>query len=351
MKSNIIIPGLLMLLLGFAMQSCDEYERTGVTHEIYVDESELSLFAGDERQLTVSPEGTAVKWSSEDESIATVDNGLVKAVKAGTTNIEATADGSTFKVKVTVINKVVLTNVLLSDTVLNLTPGQSVTISATVVPEGANDVPITDFSWWSDDETVVRVLQSGKVYALEKEGATTIHYRRGTIQKDIPVSVSYTQPFNGPHILKKGEPCIIKFIDFDYGGPDVAWHDSSSGNNGNSPYRSNHGDNNANDVDVEGGRNIGWTADGEWLLYTIDVVDAGTYQVDLSVSGNGGRAHFELDGKAATSVFSVTPTGNWGNYQYNTKTSITVPKGRHKLKFYMDQAAYNLLEMKFTYKE
>ena len=68
----------------------------------------LTLIAGKTSQLTatVDPAGTAVTWSSDPETIATVDaNGLVTAVAAGTAIITAKAGDKSATCKVTVLPK------------------------------------------------------------------------------------------------------------------------------------------------------------------------------------------------------------------------------------------------------
>ena len=69
--------------------------------------SEFATAVGTEVQLNaqLSPDtGAAVTWKSADESVATVNNGLVKGVKSGTTTITATCDGVTAKCIVYVTN-------------------------------------------------------------------------------------------------------------------------------------------------------------------------------------------------------------------------------------------------------
>ena len=343
------------VILSAALFSCDSYERTGVADEIYVNKSAITLFAGEKDTLIASPaDGSATQWTVADDDVATVQNGVVTAVAAGNTSITARRGGAVFTVAVTVVDKHVLTDITLTaatsfgEYVLEMQPGKTKLIEATTVPGNANDVPITDYAWWSDDESVARVYSDGTVVSV-KSGATKIHYRRGTIVKDVNVYVSATSSFRGPHILSKDAPLVLPFIDFDFGGKDVAWHDTSSGDSGGGNYRKSYGDNDSKDVDVEGSRNIGWTANGEWLLYTIDVKDAGVYTMDLKVSGSGGVIHFELDGEDITGPLSVGATGGWGDFQYKVSCDINLSQGRHKLKACMDNANYNLQYMRFTF--
>ena len=152
-------------------------------------------------------------------------------------------------------------------------------------------------------------------------------------------------------MLKKATPLELSFLDFDFGGPEVAWHDATRENQGGSNYRADNGDDNARGVDIEGSSNIGYTANGEWLIYTIDVQDGGVYSLELCVSGNGGTMHYEVDGVNATGTINVIPTGGWGNYQYNTVSTrdLRLTAGRHKVKVVFDNAAFNVKTMKFTY--
>ncbi len=82
---------------------------------ITLDKTELTMFNGETKQLTVkyNPSNTtdnkAVKWTSSDKSIATVDeNGKVVAIGKGTATITATVGKFTATCKVTVSNKVVV---------------------------------------------------------------------------------------------------------------------------------------------------------------------------------------------------------------------------------------------------
>src|SRR5690606_2363668 len=50
--------------------------------------------------------------------------------------------------------------------------------------------------------------------------------------------------------------------------------------------------------DVGGGLNIGWTSNGSWLDYYIDVPAAGVYDVNFRHAGNGGDVIFQIDNEA-----------------------------------------------------
>lgn len=64
---------------------------SSTTASITLDKDTLSLTVGDDATLaaTVVPTGTAVTWTSSDDEIATVENGVVTAVAEGTATITA----------------------------------------------------------------------------------------------------------------------------------------------------------------------------------------------------------------------------------------------------------------------
>jgi hypothetical protein len=107
-------------------------------------------------------------------------------------------------------------------------------------------------------------------------------------------------------------------VNFDNGGEGVAYHDSTGGNSGGQ-YRD-------TDVDVEassqGGYDVGWTAAGEWLNYTVNVTSGGSRTVRLRVASVGG-AVMHIGFNNASNVWqtvSIPNTGGWQNW-----TTVTVP--------------------------
>ena len=147
---------------------------------ITIDKDELKLTVGNSFQLTatVLPENATEKgvvWESKDESVATVDQeGLVSAVKEGSTQIIAsTANGNFSAVCNVIIEKelVAVTSITLDQDVIELMVGSKYQFKATVLPDNATNKTLV---WSSDDEKIATVSSSGVVTALE-EGAATIH--------------------------------------------------------------------------------------------------------------------------------------------------------------------------------
>lgn len=142
---------------------------------VSLSEEELILGEGETATLvvTILPEDAtdkAVTWTSSDEAVATVSNGVVTAVKEGTATITATAGGKSAQCTVTVKKGVVaVTGITLSQTSLSLEEGKSATLTATVQPSNATDKTVS----WSSSNTSIATVSNGVITAV-KEGTATI---------------------------------------------------------------------------------------------------------------------------------------------------------------------------------
>ena len=131
--------------------------------------------------LPVNATNTSVVWSSDNTQVATVENGVVTAIGAGTANITvaSAADNSKTAVcKVTVTGKTTekeednkdensQISIQLDKTSASLKVGESLTLKGTVTP---SDKAI---SWSSSKKEVATVDEKGKVVAIA-EGETEI---------------------------------------------------------------------------------------------------------------------------------------------------------------------------------
>lgn len=161
---------------------------------VSLSEEELILGEGETATLvvTILPEDAtdkAVTWTSSDEAVATVSNGVVTAVKEGTATITATAGGKSAQCTVTVKKGVVaVTGITLSQTSLSLEEGKSATLTATVQPSNATDKTVS----WSSSNTSVATISNGVVTAV-KEGTATITASAGG--KTAQCTVTVTKAF------------------------------------------------------------------------------------------------------------------------------------------------------------
>ncbi|MDE6724549.1 MAG: Ig-like domain-containing protein, partial [Ruminiclostridium sp.] len=169
---------------------------TGVT----LNKDTLALEKGDTFTLeaTVDPENSTDKvvWSSDNEDVATVDeNGEVTAVDGGTATITATAGDVSAECEITVT--VPVTSVTLNKNELSLEKGESATLTATVIPDDADDKTVT---WTSSATAVATVDENGKVTAVGG-GKAVITAKAG--DKSATCEVTVTVPVTGIKLDKK----------------------------------------------------------------------------------------------------------------------------------------------------
>ncbi len=143
---------------------------------VSLDKTSLKLLEGESGKLTatVYPLNSTQKtltWVSDHPDVASVDNeGNVTARKAGTATVTVkVAENVTAVCKVTVISRV--TGISLSETTVELKPGETHQLTATVLPQNASNAEVT---WYSDKESVATVSQSGLVTGVGP-GETTVH--------------------------------------------------------------------------------------------------------------------------------------------------------------------------------
>lgn len=143
---------------------------------VSLDKTSLKLLEGESGKLTatVYPLNSTQKtltWVSDHPDVASVDNeGNVTARKAGTATITVKVAENVIAVcKVTVISRV--TGISLSETTVELKPGETHQLTATVLPQNASNAEVT---WYSDKESVATVSQSGLVTGVGP-GETTVH--------------------------------------------------------------------------------------------------------------------------------------------------------------------------------
>ena len=162
----------------------------GEITSITLDQSEITLENEGTMQLNAKVELTGkptepIEWNSEEPSVATVKNGLVTAVGAGTTTITATCGEKTATCKVTV-NASPLQEVRLDKSKMEILKNDSETLTATLVP--ANTTDDRTVTWSTNAEDVATVNQSGRVTG-KKEGTAVITAKVGDKEAGCTVTV------------------------------------------------------------------------------------------------------------------------------------------------------------------
>ncbi|WP_342409873.1 S-layer homology domain-containing protein [Paenibacillus sp. FSL R10-2778] len=178
---------------------------------VKLDQETLDLTAGEADGLlkaTIEPANATDKdviWSSSDETVATVVNGVVTPVGEGTAVITVTTTDGSFTAS-SVVNVsapippvVDVTGVKLDQETLNLTAGEADGIlKATIEPANATD---KDVIWSSSDETVATVVNGVVTPVGEGTAVITVKTKDGSFTATTTVNVAAPKP---PDVIVTG---------------------------------------------------------------------------------------------------------------------------------------------------
>ena len=193
MKLNRVLQIALALCLTISITACQKEPETVAVTGITLSPSMLELTEGESARIiaTVSPGNATNKkviWSS-DNPLVTVSDGMVTGAKPCNATVTAKSEdgGKTATCTVTVKAKVIsVTGVVLDETSLTMTEGDTKFLNATVSPEDATDRSVT---WSSDNEKVVVVSSTG-VLAAKAPGRATVTVKTNDGGKTAACSVS-----------------------------------------------------------------------------------------------------------------------------------------------------------------
>jgi endo-1,3(4)-beta-glucanase len=175
---------------------------------------------------------------------------------------------------------------------------------------------------------------------------------RFNVTNTVNVRVGEQIPYSGVPIAIPGTFEAGHYDKFEGGkGQEIAYVDLSTHNEGD--FRTEEA---VDSETVNGqGATIGWISSGEWVEYTIDVANAGNYDLTFNyASGNasgGGPFFLEVDGKKISNNISVglTSTENWSTFRTKEVTNIPLNKGKQVLRIGFDHGEFNLGKMTFAY--
>ena len=141
-------------------------------------------------------------------------------------------------------------------------------------------------------------------------------------------------------------PGLIEAEDYNVGGQNVAYYDSTEGNTGEQ-YRN-------DDVDIrkisEGDYAVSWIQTGEWLKYDVNILEEGSYGLDLLVStvSDGAKVKVLLDDEIdLTGEIDLPKTGSIDTWKNVSLPNITLPAGKHTLKVVAVEGGFDLSKFMF----
>lgn len=235
----------LLFVFAFAFVACDGEEDVQVEPKVEVSEEAVELEIGENKVIVpVKSEGAVLVWATSNDKVATVNNGKIVAVGAGTCVVTVTVSGTDVKDEVTVTVKetVVLVEKVEITGLSSVYVNKSQSYTCVVTPSNAN---YSEVKWSVSDTSVATIDQNGLLTAL-KEGTVKVICEVNEVKGELDVTVNPPQPVepteiklyvNGEFVENGGTITITEFdsaqLTFEYLPNDVPvleGVDVSSGN-------------------------------------------------------------------------------------------------------------------------
>jgi hypothetical protein len=205
-----------------------------------------------------------------------------------------------------------------------------------------------DYRIWTNNEGVINQAGSA-IDSIKVEGdvinfyqADAIKYTNALENLDsitISTRLSTAFPIGIPHA-----PGIVEAEDFDFGGEGVAFHEVDDET---CPLGYRTGVDLAVDLQANGAGDyvIGSTEAGEWLKYTINAPEEGTYHFDFwTGAADPGSFEFLIDGQST--MISYGPTG-WGQGKIENGTDVFLTPGNHVVTIHFPTKGPNFGKFEF----
>ena len=190
-KLSLWLMGILAVCLSFISVACSCDSSEKIPDEISLNKTAITLEVGESQTLKATTNvSTDVQWTSSDDSIATVDGGVVNALAAGTATITAQAGTATATCTVTVNEAVEYVDLMVDKTVVELKEGgASVLVTATFTVN--DEVCDCDFTWTTENDAIATV-ENGHITPVGA-GSTivtvSVEYKGETYAADVNVEV------------------------------------------------------------------------------------------------------------------------------------------------------------------
>lgn len=211
----------------------------------------------------------------------------------------------------------------------------------------AKDIAIPNTGDWQGWKTItvnnVNLVAGKQVMRLTigETDYVNINYITYKLTKELK-----QEPYNGvAHTI----PGRIEAEEYDEGGEGLAYHEANTnGNQGDATLRNDEVDI-ENTQDVDGDYNLAYTLTGEWLEYTVNVLNTEDYDLDIRVAkdGDGGLFHIEMDGVDVTGSVTVPNSGGWQVWETITVNKIPLTKGEHIMRVVFESDYMNVNYFEF----
>lgn len=145
-------------------------------------------------------------------------------------------------------------------------------------------------------------------------------------------------------------PGIIEFENFDEGGQDTAYYDSSPGSETGVEYRTDTDVDFEECTDTDGGYNLGYTTAGEWLEYTVNVENSGTYDINLRVATEGAKTlSMTINDNSIATDLIIPDSQGWQEWETVTIEDVELSAGIQVIRVTIGETNYiNMNYMEFV---
>jgi len=176
------------------------------------------------------------------------------------------------------------------------------------------------------------------------------HRADGTLLYGYPTRVMINTTTQAPYQGNMQQvPGVVEAEYYDVGGEGVAYHDNDEINQGGN-FRAGEG------VDIGGnglgGYILGYVENGEWIEYTVNVAESGTYNVEALVASEiaNGRYTVSFSANGATTSFDTPSTGGWVALQtVQANADIVLEQGEQIMRIdVVGNNPFNLDHMTFS---
>ncbi|MGB3798228.1 MAG: carbohydrate-binding protein [Lewinella sp.] len=211
-------------------------------------------------------------------------------------------------------------------------------VIVTALQNPDNSRTVLAYNRGGEDRTVA-VRDGGEAFTYTVPARSAVTF----VWNSDGTAINDQSPYDGNPIPLPG---TLEIENFDLGGQGYAYNDLSVGNSGGQ-YRD-------TDVDIEacseGGFNIGFTDDREWLEYTVTVAADGRYDLDFRVSTPNDNAALSVTKKGLdlTGRVILPNTGGYQDWQTATVTGVELAEGTQILRINILTGGFNFNRVDVT---
>lgn len=215
-KSKILLIGLFVMMVLTVLVGCkgdDEEPIDPVDVVISLNQTTVTLQEGDSFTLIASVEGSEelVSWTSSNEDVVTVDDGVLEAVSAGTATVRAAIGDISASATITVESNPFPVLTVSQDQVELVIGTDGITVVPTLTFD--EETVSATFNWSVEDDGVATVSSQGLIEAVgvgETVVTVSTTYEGDYVEKDITVIVN----INAQLVLSENE-VVLDAIDVD----------------------------------------------------------------------------------------------------------------------------------------